>query len=129
RSGAWIWTFLVERKHYGIHRWINMKTEDTGELRGKPESRDRLKIRKRCGCRWFARQVRCTELSEMLNALAIARPVQWAPGGAVRCRACPREGGGQRHRPGRSIRRMRRFAGLAGPVAPHPLRSRFSQAP
>ena len=39
-------------------------------------SRDRLKLRTRCGWSWCACQMRCTERSEMPAALAIARPVQ-----------------------------------------------------
>ena len=39
-------------------------------------SRDRLKVRTRCGWSWCACQMRCTERSEMPAALAIARPVQ-----------------------------------------------------
>ena len=46
-------------------------------LPAKPGSRERLKVRSRCGCNLWARQMRCTEPTEMPMALAIARPVQW----------------------------------------------------
>jgi hypothetical protein len=42
-----------------------------------PVSRERLKVRMRCGWSWCARQMRCTERSEMPVAFDIARPVQW----------------------------------------------------
>src|SRR5260370_1549260 len=74
--------------------------------------RERLKGRSRCGCSLCARQMRCTEPSEIPMALAIARPVQrvawcgsvpdlpprrrgaaplpapWLPPPAAPCRAC-----------------------------------------
>ena len=34
-------------------------------------------VRRRCGGKWRASQMRCTELSEMPIASAITRPVQW----------------------------------------------------
>jgi hypothetical protein len=46
-------------------------------LAAKLGSRERLKVRCRCGCSLCARQMRCTEHTEMPIALAIARPVQW----------------------------------------------------
>src|SRR5882724_9758084 len=46
-------------------------------LATKLGSRERLKVRSRCGCNLCARQMRCTEPSEMPVALAITRPVQW----------------------------------------------------
>jgi hypothetical protein len=46
-------------------------------------------VRSRCGCSFRARQMRCTEPTEMPMALAIARPVQWVAwcGGAVHVKA------------------------------------------
>src|SRR6478752_6411567 len=48
-------------------------------LAAKPGSRERLKVRSRCGCSLCARQMRCTEPTEMPMALAIVRLVQWVP--------------------------------------------------
>src|SRR6266849_5900281 len=61
-------------------------------LAAKLGSRDRLKVRRRCGCRWCARQMRCTEPSASPIALAIARPVQWVAwcGGSVQVSATTR---------------------------------------
>src|SRR5436305_5980321 len=58
-------------------------------LAAKLGSRERLKVRRRCGCSLCARQMRCTEPTEMPIALAIARPVQWVAwcGGAVHVNA------------------------------------------
>ena len=42
----------------------------------KSGSRDRLNVRTRCGCNLCAAQMRCTDVSEMPTARAIARPVQ-----------------------------------------------------
>src|SRR5215813_8167611 len=55
-------------------------------------SRERLKVRKRCGCNLCARQMRCTEPNEMPMAVAIARPVQWVAwcGGSVHVKATTR---------------------------------------
>ena len=55
-------------------------------------SRERLKVRSRCGCSWCARQMRCTEPTEIPLALAIARPVQWVAscGGSVQVSATTR---------------------------------------
>ena len=49
----------------------------SASLASKRESRDRLKVRSRCGCSLCARQMRCTEPTDSPIALAIARPVQW----------------------------------------------------
>jgi hypothetical protein len=56
-------------------------------LAAKPESRECLKVRMRCGCGWCVCQR--TERSEMPIALAIARPVQWVAwcGGSVKVSA------------------------------------------
>src|SRR5438132_2077227 len=61
-------------------------------LAAKRGSRDRLKVRRRCGCSLCARQMRCTEPSEMPMAWAIARPVQWVAwcGGSVQVSATSR---------------------------------------
>jgi len=69
--------FLVEREHHGMRRGIDIEADDVAELGRKTGSRERLKVRRRCGCRWCPRQMRCTEPSESPIALAIARPVQW----------------------------------------------------
>ena len=60
-------------------------------------SREGLKVRSRCGCNLCARQMRSTEPSEMPMALAAPGRSSGSLGAMVRCRACPREGGGQRH--------------------------------
>ena len=54
-----------------VWRWQQRSAEAA-----KRGSRERLKVRRRCGCSWRARKMRCTELGEMPVALAIARPVQ-----------------------------------------------------
>ena len=61
-------------------------------LAAKPGSRERLKVRSRCGCNLWARQMRCTEPTEIPVALAIARPVQWVAwcGGSVQVSATTR---------------------------------------
>ena len=64
-------------KHHRMGRQIDIEPDNVGELGGKLGSRERLKVRSRCGCNLCARQMRCTEPSEMPMALAIARPVQW----------------------------------------------------
>jgi hypothetical protein len=46
-------------------------------LSTKSGSRERLKVRSRCGCNWWASHIRCTVRSDRPVALAIARPVQW----------------------------------------------------
>src|SRR5204863_3855032 len=58
-------------------------------LVAKLGSRERLKVRSRCGCSLCARQMRCTVPTEMPVALAIARPVQWVAwcGGSVQVSA------------------------------------------
>ena len=50
-----------------------------------------------------------------------------SPDAALRCKACPRESGGQSHQLGRLIGRDRRLAGLAGFVAQEPLNARFGE--
>jgi len=52
-------------------------------------SRDSLNCRRRCGCSPCARQIRCTELTLMPTASAIAAAVQWvvSPGGSANVRA------------------------------------------
>ena len=77
RSSAWIWLFSSSEKHHRMGRQIDIEPDNVGELGGKLGSRERLKVRSRCGCNLCARQMRCTEPSEMPMALAIARPVQW----------------------------------------------------
>ena len=64
----------------------------SASLAAKLGSRERLKVRSRCGCKLCARQMRCTEPSEMPTALAIARPVQWVAwcGGSVQVNATTR---------------------------------------
>jgi hypothetical protein len=71
---------------------------------------ERLKVRSRCDCNLWARQMRCTEPSEMPIALAIARPVQWVAwcGGSVQVSATTRVV---------VFRRQQRLARLAGLVA------------
>src|SRR5207302_3221341 len=61
-------------------------------LVAKLGSRERLKVRSRCGCSLCARQMRCTEPTEMPMALAIARPVQWVAwcGGSLHVNATTR---------------------------------------
>src|ERR1700760_3009808 len=58
-------------------------------LVAKLGSRERLKVRIRWGCSLCARQMRCTEPTEMPMVLAIARPVQWVAwcGGSVQVSA------------------------------------------
>src|SRR5438270_11037683 len=79
-------------------------------LAAKLGSRERLKVRSRCGCNWCARQMRCTEPTEMPIALAIARPVQWVVwcGGSVHVKATTRAV---------VSAAIGAFAGLAGLVA------------
>src|SRR5262249_45935839 len=57
----------------------------SASLTAKLGSRERLKVRSRCGCSLCLRQMRCTLPTEMPMALAIARPVQWVAwcGGSV----------------------------------------------
>src|SRR5437762_13110361 len=56
---------------------VDIEPDDVGQLGGKLGARERLKVRSRCGCNLCARQMRCTEPTEMPIALAIARLVQW----------------------------------------------------
>src|SRR5262249_7157492 len=65
--------FLVEREHHSMGGRIEVEPDDVGELGFEAGSRDRLKVRSRCGCSLCARQMRCTEPTES----PIARPVQW----------------------------------------------------
>ena len=84
-------------------------------------SRDRLNVRTRCGWSLCAVQMRCTEVSEMPTARAIARPVQcvaWCGGiGAGQCRDA-------RHGLGRD----QWLAGLARLVPQQPIRARLGEA-
>ena len=73
-------------------------------------SRERLKLRTRCGWSWCASQMRCTERSEMPAALAIGAA------GPVR-RFVRRLAAGQRHHARHGLGRDRRLAGLARLVA------------
>ena len=75
-------------------------------LAAKLGSRECLKLRSRCGCSLCARQMRCTEPSEI--PMACHRPA--APMG----RLMRRLAAGQRHHPRRGFRGNRRLAGLAG---------------
>ena len=81
---------LIERKDHGMGRRIEIETDDVGSFAAKRGSRERLKVRIRCGCRSWASQIRCTERSEMPTVFAIARPVQWVVRGAARHRSAPR---------------------------------------
>src|SRR5262249_30136770 len=52
-------------------------------------SLERLKVRRRCGCRRLARQIRCTVCSARLTVLALGRRFQWViwPGGSPKVTA------------------------------------------
>jgi len=90
--------FLVERQHHGVGRRIDIEADNVGKLgrkrritrplEGAPPMRLQDAVA-RCGCRWCARQMRCTERGERPVALAIARPVQWVArrGGPVQVSA------------------------------------------
>ena len=82
---------FVDRQHHYVGRRIDIEADDVGEFGGKAGSRDRLNVRSRCGCSLCARQMRCTEPTEIPMALAIARPVQWVTwcGGAVHVSVTP----------------------------------------
>ena len=45
-------------------------------LAAKLGSRERWRVRMRCGCSWCACQMRCAEREQRPVAFAIARPVQ-----------------------------------------------------
>ena len=89
RSRAWIWLFSsidsttawAGGSTHGSGRWPARGQAPSPtmsvSLAAKLGSRERLKLRSRCGCNWCARQMRYTEPSEMPMALAIARPVHW----------------------------------------------------
>ena len=64
----------------------------SSSLAMKSGSRERLKVRMRCGCSRCAAQIRCTVRNESPLALAIARPVQWvaSPGGSAQVSATTR---------------------------------------
>ena len=87
----------------------------------KAGSVERLKVRRRCGCRRCFCQMRWIVRSDRPIALAIARPVQWvvSPGGRRR----------SRHHLGHVGRRDRRFARRAGLVAQQTLDPGFGIAP
>jgi hypothetical protein len=67
-------------------RRIDIEANDVGEFGGK------ARVRMRCGCRSWARHMRCTERSEIPIILAIARPIQWVAwwGGSVQVSATSR---------------------------------------
>jgi len=69
--------FVIDRQHHGVGRRIDIEPTTSVSLAAKLGSRERLKVRSRCGCSLCACQMRCTEPSEMPMVLAIARPVQW----------------------------------------------------
>jgi len=79
-------------------------------LAAKPGSRERLKVRSRCGCNLCARQMRCTEPNEIPMALAIVRPVQWVASCDGSVQLSP-------HYLRRDFCCDRRLTGPAGPVA------------
>ena len=84
-------------------------------------SRLRLKVRRRCGCSWWAAQIRCTVRKDRPVALAIIRPVQWvaSPGGSAQVSAttrCTIASG------------VRRLAGLSGLVAQQPVDAGLGEA-
>ena len=84
-------------------------------------SRLRLKVRRRCGCSWWAAQIRCTVRKDSPVALAIIRPVQWvaSPGGSAQVSATTRCTV--------AVRRAR-LAGLAGLVAQQPVDAGLGEA-
>jgi hypothetical protein len=67
---------FVDRQHDGVLRWIEIEADDVDQLLGEGWVVRTLKLRARCGWNWCASQMRCTDRSEMLAALVIARPVQ-----------------------------------------------------
>ena len=84
-------------------------------------SRLRLKVRRRCGCSWWAAQIRCTVRKESPVALAIIRPVQWvaSPGGSPQVSAttrCTTASG------------VRGLPGLSGLVAQQPVDAGLGEA-
>ena len=84
-------------------------------------SRERLKVRTRCGCRPCAAQIRCTVRKDSPAAAAMARPVQWvaSPGGSPQVSATTR----------RTVASaVARLAGLAGLVAQQAVDPRFGEA-
>jgi len=81
----------------------------------KRRSRERLKVRKRCGCNWVNRTRRDVDLS-------IARAIPAGPVG----RLVRRLGAGQHHHPRCDFAYQRRLAGLVGLVAQQPLDPRFT---
>ena len=68
---------------------IDIEADDVADLGGELRIVGQLKVRKRCGVRPWARQMRWTEVRLTPAALAITRPVQWvvSPGGSPRVKA------------------------------------------
>ena len=92
----------------------------SASLVAKAGSRDRLKLRSRCGCSRCACQI-------VAPSAARDHRLGHRPAGPMG-RLVRRFGAGQGHHLGRFIGRDRRLAGLAGPVAQQPLDPGFSEA-
>jgi hypothetical protein len=65
---------FVDRQHQVCAGGSTSSPTVSVSLAAKLGSRERLKVRSRCGCSLCARQMRCTEPSEMPMALAIGQP-------------------------------------------------------
>ena len=94
----------------------------SSSLAANSGSVERLKVRRRCGCRSCVCQMRCTERKEIPAVFAIARPVQWvaSPGGSEQVRVTTR----------RTIRVAQgRLPGLAGGIAQQPVDPGLGEAP
>ena len=69
--------FLIDRQHDGMIRRIDIQTNDLLELGGELRIIGQLELAHQMRLRPCARHIRCTELTLIPAALAIAEPVQW----------------------------------------------------
>ena len=97
--------FLVDREHQLCAGGSTYRPTMSSSLAAKSGSFERLKVRMRWGCSWWAPQMRCTERREIPARLG-HRPAGPVGGFAGRL------GAGQRHHPLRPSRRPGALPGL-----------------
>ena len=111
--------YFVDGQHDRVGRRVHVEADDVAQLGGELGVVGALEGADTC--RLCFLQMRCTELSPMATALAIARPVQWVAF-ARRLRAV------QRQQPLHGLTRQRRLAGNARLLAQQPVHAQLREA-